>query len=119
MEHRIERYPNGNIKFEQYRVDGKLHRNDGPAAIEYYENGDKKYEEYLINGKYHRNDGPAIIKYSENGNIQYEEYYLNGNHISLETVQNMIKDLGIPEDHINWDQVQKDMFQFHFLSKFS
>jgi hypothetical protein len=47
-----------------YRVNGKWHREDGPA-IE-WGNGHK---EWYINGKYHREDGPAIE--SDGGKLWY------------------------------------------------
>ena len=40
---------------KQWRLDGKLHRVDGPACE--YANGEKHW---LLHGKYHRVDGPAI-----------------------------------------------------------
>ena len=113
----IRYYENGNIEYQIYYLNGKYHRNDGPAYIEYYENGNIKNELYYLNGKWHRNDGPAVIRYYENGDIQYEGYYLNGNEIPLKTIETMIKELGIPDDHREWDQIQKDMFSFHFLIK--
>ncbi len=48
---------------------GKLHREDGPAAI--YPNG-KQF--WYINGKLHREDGPAII--GKGGKIL--EWYIHG-----------------------------------------
>ena len=33
---------------------------------------------YYINGKLHREDGPAWIEWDKNGNIIKQEYYLNG-----------------------------------------
>jgi len=38
-----------------WRLNGQLHREDGPAVE--YANGTKQW---YINGKYHREDGPAI-----------------------------------------------------------
>ena len=119
MEPRITRYPNGNIHRKDYisKINGEWHREDGPAAIGYYEDGSSiLYEQYCLHDKLHRNDGPAYITYYENGNIKYQEYYINGNEIPLKTVQTMIKDLGIPEDHREWDEHQRMMFQFHFLT---
>ena len=52
----------------EYRLDGELHREDGPA-IE-FTNGNK---EWWLNGKLHREDGPAI-EYT-NGT---KEWWLNG-----------------------------------------
>jgi uncharacterized protein (UPF0216 family) len=53
----------------RYYLNGKLHREDGPA-IEYAD-GTK---EYFLNGKLHREDGPAI-EYADGSKY----YYLNGN----------------------------------------
>jgi hypothetical protein len=51
-----------------YKLNGKLHKEDGPAV--YYPDGSKKY---YLNDKLHNEDGPAL-EYS-NG---YKEYRLNG-----------------------------------------
>jgi len=40
----------------EYKVDGKLHREDGPALIT-----DDGYQSWYKNGKWHRADGPACI----------------------------------------------------------
>ena len=52
-------------------LNGKLHREDGPA-IE-YANGEKQW---YLNDKLHREDGPAVEL--ANGETRY---YINGNHI--------------------------------------
>jgi len=59
---------------KEWKVDGKLHREDGPA-IE-YANGDKAWH---VNGKHHREDGPAI-EYT-NG---YKAWCLNGYQIEYD-----------------------------------
>ena len=51
-----------------WRLDGKRHREDGPAAE--WANGDKLW---YFNGKLHREDGPAVEW--ANGS---KEWYLNG-----------------------------------------
>jgi hypothetical protein len=51
----------------EWRVDGKLHRVDGPAVERI--NGDK---EWWFNGKRHREDGP--VEDSDN----YKEWWING-----------------------------------------
>jgi hypothetical protein len=71
-------YENGNIKYEDYYLNGKQHREDGPADIGYYENGNIKYEAYYLNGKIHKEDGPAYIEFFKSGKISFEEYRLNG-----------------------------------------
>ena len=62
-------YPNGR---QEWWLNGKCHREDGPAVI--YPDG---RQHWYLNGKYHREDGPAIIK---SDGRQY--WYLNGNDIS-------------------------------------
>ena len=60
-------------------LNGKWHREDGPARQYWYENGQKKYEIwYLDNNKWHREDGPARQGWYENGNKKYEQWWLNG-----------------------------------------
>ena len=39
---------------------------------------------YLINGKYHREDGPAYIGYHEDGSIKCESYYIEDKRLSKE-----------------------------------
>ena len=75
--HKIDYYKNGNKHYEEYRINGELHRENGPAAIYYYENGNKHCEEYYINNNFHNENGPAEIYYYKNGNKQHEEYYIN------------------------------------------
>jgi len=77
-------YDNGNIMFLKYYLDGKRHREDGPAFVSYdYKTGSiVEVEAYYINGKHHREDGPAIIYYDEDGNIEYKEYWLNHKHLT-------------------------------------
>ena len=58
-------YPNGD---KQWFLNGKLHREDGPAVER--ANGTK---EWWLNGKLHREDGPAI-EYSSGT----KEWFLNG-----------------------------------------
>jgi antitoxin component YwqK of YwqJK toxin-antitoxin module len=71
-------YTNGNINSEGHRLNGKFHREDGPAIIYYYENGNIRYIEYRLDGEMHKEDGPAYIQYDEAGYISYSTYYLNG-----------------------------------------
>jgi antitoxin component YwqK of YwqJK toxin-antitoxin module len=77
-------YENGNILSINHILNGKRHREDGPAYTYYHENGSIRYESYRLNGRSHREDGPARIFYNENGNIQLEEYYINGEMLTKE-----------------------------------
>ena len=63
-------YPDGTL---HYYLNGELHREDGPAII--YPGGNI----YYLNGKCHREDGPAII--ITDGTIKY---YLNDKEITNE-----------------------------------
>ena len=62
-EHEVEHYPNRAIERETWYLDGKLHREEGPAEIGYYSNHNKMVERWYLNGKRHREDGPAWIGY--------------------------------------------------------
>ena len=54
---------------KEWYLNGKLHREDGPAVE--WANGNKSW---YLNGKLHREDGPAVEW--ANG---YKKWYLNGN----------------------------------------
>jgi len=78
----------------EYKVDGNLHREDGPAVIwpsgtqQWYLNGKLHREDgpaciwvdgsqsWYLNSKLHREDGPAFIE--ANGT---QEWYINGKHV--------------------------------------
>jgi len=78
-------YVGGQMYSERYLLDGKVHRQDGPAEIYYYNNNGKiQSEHYWINGECHRENGPARIWYYNNGKIINGEYYLNGEYITNE-----------------------------------
>ena len=64
IKYEVTVYENGR---EEWRLNGKLHRVDGPAV-----KCSDGYEEWCLNGKKHRVDGPAI-KWSDG----YESWYLN------------------------------------------
>lgn len=60
-------------------INGKVHRDGGPAEIRYYKNGKLQRELWFKEGKLHRDDLPAATLYSENGQIRYKEWYRDGN----------------------------------------
>lgn len=57
----------------------RRHRTDGPAFIG-YEDGEIRLQEWWLNGKVSREDGPAIIRYFEDKSIRTEEWFFKGNH---------------------------------------
>ena len=71
-------------KSEIYYLDGKRHKEDGPAYQNWYKNGQKKSKYHYLNGKDHREDGPAYQYWFENGKKRQEKYYLDGKEYSKE-----------------------------------
>ena len=92
------------VKIEWFNLEGKLHREDGPAVEyadggkEWYVNGQIHREDgpaaeytkgnkyWYINGKRHREDGPAV-EYA-NGN---KEWFINSQELSEEEFNQRIK----------------------------
>ena len=94
-----EFYPNGQKKYEGWSLNGKLHREDGPAIQEWYENDQKEFEIWCLNGQYHRENGPAVQWWYDNGQIEYEKWYLNGKQYSRDSREEWIeqlKEIGSP-----------------------
>ena len=71
IEYKVKVYDNGE---KQWRVNGKLHREDGPA----YESADGR-KEWRLNGKFHREDGPAVEHVSGD-----KAWWLNGREYTEE-----------------------------------
>ena len=76
-----EYYSSGKIESEQWYLNGKLHREDGPAYIKYLYSGELWIKEWYLNDQLHRINGPAIIEYLYSGEVGYEEWHLNGEEI--------------------------------------
>ena len=83
----VKVYNNGS---KIWYLNGKLHREDGPAVE--YDNGDKIW---FLNCKLHREDGPAIEK--SNGIIYW---YLNGKEYTeaeFNVKMNPVKELSVAD----------------------
>ena len=78
----IKYYDNGQKEFEVYYLDGKRHREDGPAAQWWYKNGQKEMEIYYLDDKRHREDGPAYQWWYDNGQKCLKKYHLDGKEYS-------------------------------------
>jgi hypothetical protein len=65
-----------------WRLDGKLHREAGPAVI--YTDG---YQAWYLNDKHHRTDGPAI---EVDG---YQAWYLNDREYTEQEWKNAVGEL--------------------------
>lgn len=74
------------LEQEYYYKHGNLHRIGGPASIVYSPDSSKPSAiTYYVDGKIHREDGPAIY-YNYTGNTE-EEYYLHGQKVSKKEVE--------------------------------
>ncbi len=62
----------GTLRGENWRVDGKLHREDGPAIREYRRNGSLKAEHWFREGNRFRVNGPGAVMYREDGSVSWE-----------------------------------------------
>ena len=67
--------------FNSWYINGKLHREDGPAIEQ--SNG---YNSWYINGKLHREDGPAI-EYVDG----YKEWWIKGKELSEEQFKDRVR----------------------------
>ena len=71
----------------EWRLNGKLHREDGPAIDS--ANGD---EGWYLSGKYHRIGGPAIKWISG-----YKAWWLNGKEVTEAEAMVQVKELTVAE----------------------
>jgi hypothetical protein len=80
----VEKYPSGKLWYKHYRLNGVLHRLDGPAHIIYSDNKDNsvRTETYIVNSKIHRVDGPAVLEYNQVGSLFFETFYLLGHRVT-------------------------------------
>ena len=76
---------------KEWRLNGKLHRTDGPAV----ERADGS-KIWCLNGELHRTDGPAIERADGS-----KEWYLNDEQFSFEDYIQELKALGKEETVIN------------------
>jgi len=81
-------------KSEEWHLNGRIHREDGPAVTEWYEDGMKWYDRWFLNDKLHREDGPAEEIWWENGEKILEKYYLNGKEYSRHKWIEQLKNIG-------------------------
>jgi len=78
------------VRHIQWKAIGNVsHKCRGPAYTHWYQNGRKYSEEYRVNGKIHRDplEGPAYTHWYTNGQIKYEEYWEDGKLIRTENYQ--------------------------------
>jgi len=79
--------PNRDI---QWKAIGNItYKYRSPAITYWYKNGRKWIEEYRVNGKLHRNslEGPAYTRWHGNGQKYYEAYWVDGKQVNIEDFQ--------------------------------
>jgi hypothetical protein len=77
----VTRYQDGTIRLEEWQLNGKDHREDGPAFIWYSKSGDIEGEQWRLNGDLHREDGPAQINYHKNGSVRSHKWFLQSSRL--------------------------------------
>jgi hypothetical protein len=85
----IERHPvTGIVSFEEFRVNSKLDRTDGPACIWRDEKtGLVIAEEWYTKGRLDRRDGPARIhRDAQTGCVTREQWWKNGEQVEPSAV---------------------------------
>jgi hypothetical protein len=75
-------WQSNNSLYIEYRLNGFLHRIDGPAYIVYDLNLKPLYAQYHLYGKAHRIDGLAIITFNKDGVEEPGSHWLFGTHIT-------------------------------------
>ena len=76
-ERRVRRRADGSVEWEGWYLDGKRHREDGPARIHYRQDGSVHSESWLLDDNLHREDGPAHIQYRPEGSVEAEDWWLD------------------------------------------
>jgi len=71
-------HPNGAIASVKYNVNGRLHRDNGPAYQRWNNTGVLIQEAWWRYDAYHRDDGPAYQQWNSNGILVWESWYQNG-----------------------------------------
>ena len=77
----IQYYENGNVNWELYCN----YMHGDTSGISYYKDGMIETYVFILNGKLHKEDGPARIRYYQSGNIS-EEFYYKGELISVKSL---------------------------------
>ncbi len=70
-------HPNGRVKLITYKVNGRIHRDDGPAFQEWNGTGVLNYESWRQNGRLHRDNGPAHRRWNNAGVLIVEIWWKN------------------------------------------
>lgn len=91
-------HKNGNVSYRTWFLNGTEHNNlNQPSYLQYSPDGDLEWEEYKVNGKLHRTNGPALQKFTP-AYESITEYWINGVEYTKEEYDNYFKGLENKED---------------------
>ena len=76
----VERNAAGVVVHEEWWVEGRRHRMDGPAVMEYNDAGVVTGEGWWVKGRMHRTDGPAAVVRNDAGVVVHEAWLVKGRH---------------------------------------
>jgi len=96
--------------YEEWYLNGKYHREDGPAYQDWSYYGQKNYEGWYLNGKEHREDGPAIQSWYKGQKLD-EYWHLNDKKYSREEWVEELKKIGSP--HYEEQQMLLDIEKYN------
>jgi len=75
---------NGRLRKRKYKLNGMLHRTDGPAWEEWDTKGRLIYRVFYVNGLLHGTDGPALEWRNKQGECIYRVFSVNDEVLSYE-----------------------------------
>jgi hypothetical protein len=75
-------YETGEISYEEWYQQGKIHRATGPAKIHYWRNGNAMVEFWFHRGILHRRAGQAELWFFPDGSFLDAKWFLNGEQVA-------------------------------------
>ena len=86
------------------------------VKISYYENGQKEFEVWYLNGKRHREDGPAVQRWYPNGQKKSESWWLYDEKYSRKEWIKKLKEIGSPhyeeqKEDYEYYKIRKDFIK--------
>ncbi len=84
-------HPNGKVKSITYTVNGRWHRDDGPAYQEWNDAGELTLEIWYQNDRMYRDNGPAYQKWNDAGELIKEGWRQNGRELTAREVEKILQ----------------------------
>lgn len=106
LDYICEYHDNGQLFYEEYRLNGKRHNPNDPAYRSWYDNGQLSLESYWLNGERHNPNGPARRSWYENGQLDFEEYFLNDKYFTKEQFESKMNKSSCADRIVTIDGVE-------------